>query len=178
VTRTFIDLPGEEWRVVPGHNDMYEASNLGRVRSYGSKSGRRAVPRLLSRRVSGGGYLQVSLNGVGHARNHFVHRLVLEAFVGPCPRGLQARHLNGDCTDNSPSNLAWGTTAENVEDSIRHGTKPRGSAHANAKLTEDDVREIRRRVAMGTSHSELAKAWHVSKATICSIAARRSWPHV
>lgn len=72
--------------------------------------------------------------GIGYRRVHFwtpsgsrsflVHRLVLGAFVGPCPAGMECRHLNGDSTDNRVENLAWGTHVENVKDVIAHGNNP------------------------------------------------------
>lgn len=49
-----------------------------------------------------------------------VHRLVLLAFVGPCPEGMECRHLNGVRADCRLENLAWGTRDENVEDRRRH----------------------------------------------------------
>ena len=64
---------------------------------------------------------------MSHTR--LVHRLVLEAFVGPRPEGMVARHLNGDPGDNRLENLAWGTQSENNYDKVRHGT------HHNANKT-------------------------------------------
>jgi hypothetical protein len=51
------------------------------------------------------------------------------AFVGPCPAGLEIRHLNGNATDNHLSNLTYGTKSENELDRVRHGT------HHNARKT-------------------------------------------
>jgi hypothetical protein len=48
--------------------------------------------------------------------------MVLEAFVGPCPPGLECCHGNGVGTDNWVENLRWDTHTENVLDSVRHGT--------------------------------------------------------
>src|SRR5215471_1608313 len=60
------------------------------------------------------GYRHVVLNNCHPRRCVFVHRLILEAFVGPCPKGMEARHLNGDRQDNRLVNLAWGTRLENA----------------------------------------------------------------
>lgn len=115
----------ERWRPVVGYEHGYQVSDLGRVRS---------IPRVTSRSTLPGGpispartgtrrsYLFVHLYGDGTSEQKYVHRLVLEAFVGPCPPGLETRHLNGDSFDNRLSNLRWGTRAENAADRIRHGT--------------------------------------------------------
>ena len=65
-------------------------------------------------------YLQAALYGDEGRCHEYVHRLVLETFVGPRPDGMEARHLNGDCQDNRVENLIWGTPLENGADKIRH----------------------------------------------------------
>lgn len=69
------------------------------------------------------GHLRVDLPG----RRAYVHHLVMEAFVGPRPDGIETRHLNGDPADNRLSNLVYGTKAENTKDSVRHGTYRNGN---------------------------------------------------
>ena len=56
-----------------------------------------------------------------------IHQIVLEAFCGPCPDGMEVLHGNGIRTDNRLSNLRYGTRSENNADSIRHGTHPHSS---------------------------------------------------
>lgn len=52
----------------------------------------------------------------------FVHVLVLEVFVGPCPSGMEGCHANGDPSDNRLVNLRWDTHSANMRDAMRHGT--------------------------------------------------------
>lgn len=66
------------------------------------------------------GYRRVKIG----TKTHKVHRLVLQAFVGPCPDGQQVRHLDGDKENNNLRNLRYGTGAENTADKVRHGTMP------------------------------------------------------
>ena len=80
--------------------------------------------------ADGAGYLRVNLSKGGKQRQHLVHRLVLTAFVGPCPDGMETRHLNGDPSDNRIENLVWGTAKENAADRISHGTQTGRSAIA------------------------------------------------
>lgn len=63
-------------------------------------------------------------------RGRYVHHLVLEAFVGPRPHGMQCRHINGNSLDNRLKNLAWGTPSEDNYDRVRHGTHQ----HSRRKL--------------------------------------------
>ena len=143
------DLPEEEWREVVGH-EGYEVSNLGRVRSY-RMSGRANERFLQEPKIrkpvpakKRGGYLTLTFIRDGKAVYRYVHHLVLEAFVGPCPPGMQARHADDrDVTNNALSNLRWGTLKENAEDKIRHGTSQHGERNHQAKLTDAQVAEIR-----------------------------------
>lgn len=84
------------------------------------------------------GHRKVYLENEGH----WVHRLVLRAFVGEPVGGQLARHLDGNPENNRVSNLAWGTPADNGEDAARHGSQ-RGSSNPRSKLTEQDVYAIR-----------------------------------
>ena len=52
-----------------------------------------------------------------------VHVLVLEAFVGPRPAGHEGRHLDDVRSNNTLSNLAWGTQGENYQDALRNGRR-------------------------------------------------------
>lgn len=125
-----------------------------------------------------GGYLRVTISLNGMSRRRFIHEIVLETFVGPCPPGMECRHLNGNSSDNRLSNLRWGTPAENCADKELHGTMARGSKSGNAKLTEDDVAEIHSRVAGGETHRSIAKHFGIHGSRISRISRRQEWAHV
>ena len=72
------------------------------------------------------GYLFVALYHRGKFKQYRIHRLVLETFVGPCPKGMVACHNNGNCQDNRLSNLRWDTISNNHLDKRKHGTDNRG----------------------------------------------------
>lgn len=79
-------------------------------------------PRLLTGQPGKFGHLHVQLWKDNRPRTVRIHRLVLEAFVGPCPAGLEGCHGDGDASNNRLENLRWDTPSENNYDSVRHGT--------------------------------------------------------
>ena len=86
-------------------------------------------------------------------------------------------HADGDRTDNRLQNLRWDSYLANSEDMLRHGTRLMGS-RANAKLTEEQVAEIRRLRADGESFSDLAGRFGVTYVNILAVVYRRTWRHV
>ena len=127
------DTP-ERWLPIAGYKGLYEASDLGRVRSLDRiQRSRWGTPRQWRGRIlrpvatTSSGYLQVTLYSGGDSPSRerqsvlSVHVLVLEAFSGPRPEGCEARHLDGDRHNNAAANLAWGTPEQNWEDRRSHG---------------------------------------------------------
>lgn len=116
----------ESWRTVPGYEGLYEASDRGRIRSID-----RIVPHpvqgshrrrgLVLKQVPNNGYLFVKLSRDGVAPTLGVHTVIALTFLG-ARTGPHIRHLDGDSTNNVPSNLAYGTVAENTADRKSHGT--------------------------------------------------------
>lgn len=118
------------------------------------------------------------VNGKRNSRCWLVSRLVLMAFVGPCPAGKEACHKNGNPSDNRLSNLYWGTRTDNMADAKRHGTDNEGERNGMSKLTEDDVRRIRSEVAAGRTQTEVAREYGVHQSLISNIVRHRRWSHV
>lgn len=118
-----------EWRPIPGYEGSYEVSDLGEVRSLDrlTDRGRNWRGRVMSPAPMPSGYQIVTLWRDGKQRTALVHRLVLEAFVGPPAPGQEVRHYDGNPANNALENLAWGTHAENEADKIAHGTHPHAS---------------------------------------------------
>ena len=107
------------WLPIPGFTG-YEVSDEGQVRSYRKNpAGRLMRPAKNIRNHYRYAMLQ---SDSGKPTAVHVHRLVLLAFVGPKPDGLQTRHLDGDTENNRLDNLVYGTVAENAADRVRHGT--------------------------------------------------------
>ncbi|MFI8590108.1 NUMOD4 motif-containing HNH endonuclease [Dietzia maris] len=123
----------ERWKPIPGYEGHYEVSDAGQVRSLDrviTRSNGAPYPtrgRVLSPSdAHPSGHLYVHLMAGGDCTRQ-VHRLVMAAFAGPCPEGMEVRHLNGDPTDNRLTNLAYGTRSENARDQVAHGVHNRAS---------------------------------------------------
>jgi len=113
--------------------------------------------------------------GDGIYRRTYGSILALEVFVGPCPEGMECCHQDGDCCNDAVANLRWDTHQSNIEDKARHGTQPCGEAINTAKLTADDVREIRR---IGKPLKQHAQRYGVTESLVSAILSRKAWKHV
>ncbi|SIE28114.1 Uncharacterised protein [Mycobacteroides abscessus subsp. abscessus] len=72
------------------------------------------------------GYQVITLSQDGNRTQHRFHCLVLEAFVGPRPKGYQGAHNDDDKTNNNLSNLAWKSVGDNIIDRHNNGRTARG----------------------------------------------------
>lgn len=139
----------EIWLPVPGYEGAYSVSNLGRVRSeartvpHPSCGEIRLRERVLKQATVTDGYLSVDLSAGGVVVQRRVHALVLEAFVGACPRGHEACHNDSDPQNNRLDNLRWDTRSGNFTDKLANGTHNRGARNNIAKLTDVAVLAIR-----------------------------------
>ncbi len=111
-------------------------------------------------------------------RKKYIHRLLLEAFVGPRPPGMQCCHWDGNPANNDLTNLRWDTTRGNSADGIRLGRSTRGSRHPGAKLTEADIPEIRKLRRSGVSPFKIAAQFGVCYGTIRHVVIGKYWSHV
>lgn len=180
-----VEIPAVEYRDIEGFPG-YRVGDDGSVWSclrrvgLGIGSGSHCVVgeswrRLRPCKCNSHGHRAVTLGG----KPYHIHRLVLEAFVEPCPVGMECRHFpDRDPSNNSVANLSWGTKLENAADKECHGTTIRGEKHCLSVLTERDVIEIRSRCAAGESHRSVAKSKEVSKTQVGRICLRHSWRHV
>ncbi len=104
-----------------------------------------------------------------------IHCLLLEAFVGPRPPGADGCHNDGNPLNNALPNLRWDTRAANMRDKVLHGRSARGTKNPKAKLTNNDVLEIRRLGKSGMSSGEIAKRFPIKAEHARSIILRKKW---
>lgn len=116
--------------------------------------------------------------GRGKVVTKYVHRLVLESFVGPCPPGQEACHNDGNTANNCVNNLRWDTHLANIADTDRHGRRRHGEQCNSVKLNATKVTQIRLRFAQGECAKKLGREFGVRPDTVRSIACGKSWQHL
>ena len=148
--------------------------------------------RKLKGSVDDKGYLRVKLIENGKTKFIGIHRLICEAFNGPSPGAHKPHvcHRNDNKSDNRAENLYWGSDLDNHKDAVRNGkavpygtggktgTVHRGEKAGRAVFTEDTVRKIRRRNAVGETYAALSKEYDVHPNSIRLICLRKTWAHV
>ena len=165
---------GVEYREVPGFPG-YRVGNDGTLWSK-RRSGKRPETwvsetwRLIHGVQVSSGHLQITL--FDHGRRHavFVHRLILESFVGPCPEGMECRHLNGNPKDNRLANIAWGTRKENHADRVRLAER-----NGPTVLTKEIVLAARARVKSGECVTTIAVEYGLNHSNLCKAVKGRTW---
>ena len=139
----------EIWREVPGYVGMYSASDFGRVKSHA-----RPVPhwrggvsirseRILAQRANRHGYPQLNLYRDGEPWTIKVANLVMLAFKGPAPGGMEVCHDDGIRANSALRNLRYDTPRSNAADRVRHGTHSAGERNGRAKLSHLQAMSIR-----------------------------------
>jgi len=172
--KTYKAKPPQKHNIL---EDTYQVSNRGRAKVLP----RRGRPEIILKPMPDkDGYCMAGLYMNGKRKMGKIHRLVLEAFVGPCPPGMEACHENGIKSDNRwPENLRWDTPQSNHADRARHGVTNRGERNGNAIFTEKDIREIRRlRAVRKWKLVRIAKKFNTAFQTISNICLHKSWAHI
>ncbi len=130
-------------------------------------------------KISHKGYGIARVHSGGKKRDVRAHRLAYILVNGPVPADLVVRHIgcrNRACVN--PAHLAVGTYADNSADMLVDGTRPMGSRHWAAKITEADAVEIRRRAAAGEPRGILEREFGIAERTVSQIIRRITWRHV
>lgn len=113
----------------------------------------------------------------GRSGQVLLHVVACELSGGPRPGGgreFYAAHTCGVKACINPAHLRWATPAENSQDRVGHGTVLRGAAIHQAKLTDDQVRDIYQDTR---TQAVIAKEYGVHQSTVSLIKSGRSWTH-
>lgn len=103
----------EVWKDIQGYENLYQISNIGRIRSLGNGKSGKSKLRIMKTTLNHKGYLMIRLCKDGKSKGYLVHRLVANAFI-PNPNNLpQVNHINEAKEDNRVENLEWCTNEYN-----------------------------------------------------------------
>lgn len=165
----------EVWKDVSGYEDYFKISNLGRVFS-------KRTNKILKFSKSGP-YLAISTRLNGRNSKSIclrVHRLVAIAFILNPLNLPEVNHIDGNKSNNRIDNLEWCTKQDNIIHAFETGLNKarQGVDSYQSKLSENDVRDIRRSWEEGVSQVILKDRYNVSKATIQGIIHRKTYKNV
>lgn len=171
----------EVWKWVVGYEGLYQVSSAGKVKSVDRqvtyKDGRVCFRNGVT--LSPGrhkvGYPYVTLYKHGKGKSYTIHKLVVLAFVGPVPKGLEICHNDGNPENCSLENLRIDTRPSNIRDRVKHYGGQNGANNHQAKLSEDQVKSIR---SDNRKLSEIAKDYGMAQSTISQIRSKKRWAHV
>lgn len=160
----------EQWRDIPEWTGLYQVSDLGRVRSLHPNS--RSKGELRTFRTTNG-YRAVNLSGGGVRRLLLIHRLVLQAFVGPIPEGMHGSHLDGCKDNNHLTNLRIETPSQNCRRRGEHGTQARNKT--NTKVSKEDADAMRALASGGWKQLDIASKFGITQSNVSRILSGQTW---
>lgn len=182
----------EQWKSIFEYENLYEVSNLGRVKSLErhikhSRLGLQLIKeRIIKQFVNNKGYCNVSLTKNNKMSNIRVNRAVAIAFI-PNPEnkpqvnhvGLDKYGVEGCKLDNRAISLEWNTSKENVDHAFKNGLSKgqQGEKSFSSKLTEKEVLEIRK-IGNSVTYKVLSKQYGVNSSSIGAILRREKWKHI
>jgi len=164
----------EEWKEI--FDGYYEVSSFGRVKrakpGKGTKVGRILSPskQRTGKPQRSGHYRKISVWRKNKKVDAYVHRMVAEAFIGPCPEGYEVNHKDGNPANNILENLEYLTVVQNKQTPyLVNKILTSGENSHLAKLTKVDVANIRQLSRSGSSYPYIAKLFNVSTPCIHKI---------
>ena len=163
----------EIFKPVKNFEQRFEISNFGRLLSINGKFRGRTILKL---HIDTFGYYSTTLRMKPLKRRLRVHTLVAETFIDKSNPTLWVNHKDGNKLNNRVDNLEWCTPAENCKHAVENGLMNiKGSKHPNAKLSEDDVLQIR---SSFLSVAELSELYNIGKRHIRDILNKVNWKHI
>lgn len=172
----------ETWSPIKGFENLYEVSNLGRVKSLSRvtirKNGKKlpVKEKIMKLTKSKTGYLYLTLTD---RKKHLVHRLVASTFLNHDSNRPHVNHKDFNKANNCVNNLEWCTPKENTNHAIDNGKlKIKGEESYSAKLVEVDVINIFKLRSQGSTYKDIASVYNIDQSTIGKIIKRKLWSHL
>ena len=168
---------------IKGYKGKYKACEDGRI--WAEPSAKRPDGCYLKPWLIGHGYETVSLYKNGKGKKFLVHRLVAKAFIDNPEKAPEINHKDGNRLNNRIENLEWVSSKENKSHARKIGlyknlgkNPARGEKNGLAKLSKENVQEIRKRIETGERQNILASEFGVGTSAINSIVQFKTWKHI
>ena len=183
-------MNAEIWKPLRGYEGLYEVSNKGRIKSLPrnylrKRKGRKdhivkVKGKVLKQCVGTTGYYIIRIRKDKKCKTKKVHRLIAKTFLPEIKGCNIVNHIDGNRLNNSIENLEWTTHQGNSDNAIERGSiDMKGSKHYFAKLTEQDVIQIRELWRSGNyTQVEIANMFNVGRKNITKIVNRQRWTHI
>jgi len=173
----------ETWKDIKGFENVYQASNLGRIKSLSRKvkcrGGFRQTKDKILKLNCGRktGYMYFDL---GYRNAKLVHRIIADVFIENIFKKPCVNHINGIKSDNRVENLEWVTYSENEKHSydVLNKKPNHGERHGSSILTNKDVVEIKQRIKNGERNIDISKDYKVVDRTNSDIRTNKRWTHI
>ena len=151
----------EIWKDIPHYEGIYQVSNKGNVRRLTFTNNQVTKEKIHSIKPTdnGNGYLIVSFKNGGKRKNHYVHRLVAEAFCTKRKGQTVVNHIDYDKYNNSANNLEWCTQKENVKHSS-HRMKHEKTVCKFTNTCEKYIRKVDNKYRVCISRLNIYKAFN------------------
>lgn len=169
----------EVWKPVVGHEGQFEVSDAGRVKALAHSVRHwcgRMIPkpeRIVAQSRHSGGYLVVALRD---GKKHYVHRLVMAAFVGQPEEGHDVNHIDGNKTNNCVGNLEYCDRLGNVRHAIATGLQDNsGEDNGMNRYSADAIRAAHSMVQGGATQKQAAVATGVAESTVHQVVRGNRW---
>lgn len=112
---------------------------------------------------------------ISNNKKHAAHRVSYTLYKGDIPKGMYVCHKCDTVSCVNPDHLFLGTQKDNLSDMARKGRSTLGEKNARAKLTVEQIKEIRE---SNDTHQNIANRMGVCRSNIGAIKNRERWSHV
>lgn len=166
----------EIWKDIPGYEELYQASDLGRIKSFPKHT---IVFYKILKNNNSNGYLTVKLCKNKQVKTKKAHRLIGLTFIPNPENKPHINHKRGIKTDNRVTEIEWNTILENNIHAFKLGLKkPKKSIDCNfTKLSEYEIKQIKEN-KNNFNQRELGELYNVSQSNISYIVNNKTWKKI
>lgn len=165
----------EIWKDIKGYEGSYQISNLGRAKSFKSKT-----EKIMRFSKAGRNYDTICLMQNGKVNRQYIHRLVAIHFLENPTNLREVNHKDGNKQNNNVNNLEWVSLIDNLKHAREVlGFVYRGEKHYATKLKDSDIVDIIKKYRTGNyTYKQLSSIYNIGDRGIQKIVTRKRWSHV